>query len=132
MRPTIATEHGKAESETTFMRESGHNPGSRSFERNSGDVSESFHDPGQLCLLQIMQPSAAKQIVPVTRTVCSHPLYIAFCKPPLDGCLTYNRSIISSLPQYTLISSLTHFQVLSVDEAKGMCQQRLPSLHQPR
>jgi hypothetical protein len=53
MRPVISVEQKNAESETTFMR-------------NPSDVSESFHDPEQLCLHQMMQPSAAKQMVHVT------------------------------------------------------------------
>ncbi|KAE9318115.1 hypothetical protein PF008_g18575 [Phytophthora fragariae] len=89
IRPVISVEQGNAESETTFMRGSGHTAGSRSFMRNPNEVSESFHDPGQLCLHQMMQPSAAKQMVPVTKTECNHPLYIAFWRSALDGCITY-------------------------------------------
>ncbi|KAG2784381.1 hypothetical protein PC129_g13963 [Phytophthora cactorum] len=69
MRPIRAVKHGNAESDTTFVAVSGQNSGSSNFDRNSKDVSESFHGPGQLCLLQMIQPSAAKQIVPVTNTV---------------------------------------------------------------
>ncbi|KAG2789603.1 hypothetical protein PC129_g18760 [Phytophthora cactorum] len=48
MRPTIAEEHGNAESDTTFMRVSGPNLGSSSLLRKPSEVSESFHDPGQV------------------------------------------------------------------------------------
>ncbi|KAE9055590.1 hypothetical protein PF010_g32096 [Phytophthora fragariae] len=65
----MAVEHGKAESDATFIRVSGQYAGSSNLARKPSEVSESFHDPGQLCLLQMIQPSAAKQIVPVTNTV---------------------------------------------------------------
>ncbi|KAG6616221.1 Histone-lysine N-methyltransferase [Phytophthora cinnamomi] len=68
IRPTMAVEQRKAEADTTFMRSSGQTFGSVSFVRNSSDVSESFHDLGQLCLHLMMLPSAAKQIVPVAKT----------------------------------------------------------------
>ncbi|KAE9355324.1 hypothetical protein PF008_g4098 [Phytophthora fragariae] len=86
MRPIMLVEHGKAESNTTVIRVSGQRVGSSNLERKANEVSESFHDPGQLCLHQMMQPSSAKQIVPVTKTVCNHPLYMAFCKSAFDGC----------------------------------------------
>ncbi|KAE9268964.1 hypothetical protein PF008_g30987 [Phytophthora fragariae] len=66
--------------------------GSSIFVLKPNDVSLSFQDPGQLCLHQMMQPSAAKQMVPVTKTECNHPLYIAFCMSALDGCITYKTS----------------------------------------
>jgi len=88
IRPVIAVEHGKAESDTPFMRASGQYFESSSFVRNPREVSESFHDPGQLCLHQMMQPSATKQVVVVTNTECSQPLYMAFWRSALDGCIT--------------------------------------------
>jgi len=89
MRPAIAVEYGNAESDTTFILVSGQKAGSCSLVRKPSDVSESFHDPGQLWRHHPMHPSAAKQIVPVTKTECSQPLYMAFCRSALDGCWTY-------------------------------------------
>lgn len=78
MQPAIVVEHGKVESDTTFILVSGQSMGSNNLVRSPSDVSESFHDARQLCLHQIMQPSAAKQSAPVTK-ICNQPLYIAFC-----------------------------------------------------
>ena len=82
---------GKAESETTPYRWSGQSSRSSSLSRKPADVSASFHEPGQLCRHQMTQPFAAKQIVPVTNTECSQPLYMAFSMSAFDGCCTYTK-----------------------------------------